>query len=265
MENKHYIAQLPDYLDDTLPPEQKEVIATHIASCTTCKEALKELQILSTAFDNEPEVAPSARLRDNFFAQLEAEKQSSSKLIAMDGSSFSKKTNWPTTFLKIAASIALLIGSYFLGKQQQAQIAHTEIALLTNENESFKQTAMLSLMGNKSASKRIQGVQFVTEFSAPDETIVSALIERMLNDENTNVRRTAVEVLSEFTRSELVTNGFIKALKTEKDPGIQITIIQILGKIQERNAVVPMQNLLERKDTQPYVKEELELVLPKII
>jgi len=183
----------------------------------------------------------------------------------MNASPVQSKTNWTNNLLKIAASVALLVGVYFFGKQQQAQTSNAEIAQLADESLAFKQTAMLSLMGNKSASKRIQGVNFIQEFTEPDVAIVSALTDRMLHDENTNVRRTAVEVLSEFTASERVKTSFIKALKTEKDPGIQIAIIHLLGKIQEKKAVAPMQFLLDQEDTQPFVKEELKSILPNII
>lgn len=152
-----------------------------------------------------------------------------------------------------------------MGKYQQEEKSGKEIALLTNESMQVKQMAMLSLMENKSASKRIQGVNYIDEFSKPDEAIVMALADRMLYDENINVRRTAVEVLGGFTASETVKNSYIKALKIEKDPGIQIAIIQILGQLREKKAIAPMKYLLEQEDTQPYVKKQLESTLPQII
>ncbi len=265
MEKNHVIELLPAYLDDLLNETQKKNVAAHLKDCDSCSQELEELKKLFKAFDEEKDLHTSDTLRTNFFEQIELEKQQTSKVVSLDNRSIQRKNSWTNTFLKIAASVVLLIGTYYFGKQQQEQISGKEIAQLTDESQAFKQTAMLSLMGNKSASKRIQGVNFIEEFSEPDEAIVNALADRMLNDENTNVRRTAVEVLSEFTSSETVKNSFIKALKTEKDPGIQITIIQVLGKIQEKKAAPSMQYLLEQDDTQPYVKDELESVLPNII
>ncbi len=265
MDKHHITALLPEYLDNLLSERQRKNVAAHLKDCKVCSQELDELKTVFTAFEREKEMIPSDKLRTDFFEQIEQEKQHSSKVVSMNTASIHRKNNWATNFLKIAAGVALLVGVYFFGKQQQAQRSGKEIAQLTDETHAFKQTAMLSLMGNKSASKRIQGVNFIAEFPEPDEAIVSALADRMLHDENTNVRRTAVEVLSEFTTSETVKDSFIKALKTEKDPGIQITIIQVLGKMQEKKAAAAMQYLLEQDDTQPYVKEELELVLPNII
>ena len=265
MEKNHVIELLPEYLDSLLNETQKKNVEAHLESCEACAKEFQELKSLFQELDKEDSAVPSNNLRINFLDQLELEKQNNPKVVSMDNTSIQRKNNWTNNLLKIAASVVLLVGAYFFGQQQQEQISGKEIAQLTDETQAFKQTAMLSLMGNKSASKRIQGVNFIEEFSEPDEAIVSALADRMLNDENTNVRRTAVEVLSEFTTSETVKNSFIKALKIEKDPGIQITIIQVLGKMQERKAAASMQYLLEQDDTQPYVKEELELVLPNII
>ncbi len=265
MEKNHVIELLPEYLDNLLNETQKKKVEAHLKDCKSCSQELDDLKILFEAFDEEKVNTPSDEVRTNFFEQIELEKQNNTKVVSLDSAFVQRKNNWTNNLLKIAASIVLLIGAYFFGQQQQEQISGKEIAQLADETQAFKQTAMLSLMGNKSASKRIQGVNFIEEFSEPDEAIVSALADRMLNDENTNVRRTAVEVLSEFTTSETVKNSFIKALKTEKDPGIQITIIQVLGKMQEKKAAASMQYLLEQDDTQPYVKEELESVLPNII
>ena len=87
----------------------------------------------------------------------------------------------------------------------------------------------------------------------------------MLYDENTNVRLTAVEALREFANSEAVKEAFITALQNEKDPSIQITLIHTLVEIQEKKAIQPMRRLLEQQETQPFVKQQIESLLPKII
>lgn len=265
MEKNHIIALLPEFLDKSLDEIQTQKVAIHLAQCAICSKELEELKVLLNAFNQEQLIEPSNALRTNFFTEIELEKQQDARVIAIASSSVKRKRSLTNNFLKIAASIALLFGSFILGKQQQQQVSSKEIAQLSDETIAIKQTAMLSLMGNKSASKRIQGVNFIEEFSEPDEAIVSALADRMLNDENTNVRRTAVEVLSEFTTSETVKNSFLSALKIEKDPGIQITIIQVLGQMQIKKALAPMQFLLNQEDTQPYVKDELKSVIPTII
>jgi len=265
MEKNHITDLLPDYVDDLLNESEKKKVDAHLTVCDSCSQELEEFKMLFNAFKNEEETNPSQNLNISFLEQLELEKQNNSNVISMDTSSIERKNNWSNNFLKIAASLALLVGTYFFGKQQQTQISNTKIAQLNNESLAYKQTAMLSLMENKSASRRIQGVNYIEEFKEPDEAIVQALADRMLHDENTNVRAAAVEVLSNYTKSERVKETFIEALSIEKDPGIQVMIIQTLGEIQEKKAAFPMRKLLGEEGTQPFVKEQIKSVLNTII
>lgn len=265
MEKKHIIALIPDYLDGLLDKVQEEQVESHIKNCASCARELEEYKTLFKAFENEEQLEPSPNVQLKFLEQLELEKQGETQVVSIDRTTAKRKNNWTSDLLKIAASVVLLFGAYFFGKQQQSQDNKAEIAQLTNETMVFKETAMLSLLENKSASRRIQGVNYVEELKQPDTPIVKALADRMILDENTNVRAAAVEVLAKYTSSETVKNTFIKALKTEKDPGIQIMIIQTLGEIQEKKAATPMRELLKNEETQPFVKEQIESVLTTII
>ncbi len=265
MEKNHITELLPEYLDGLLDTAQTKRVEVHLEKCKTCSKELEELESLFKIVEDEADIVPSQALRTKFFEQLEQEKQDIKKVVSLHTGQPTRKNNWTNEMLKIAASIALIVGAFFFGKQQQTQKSNAEIAQLTNETLVFKQTAMLSLMGNKSASKRIQGVNYLEESEQPDEAIVNALADRMLYDENINVRAAAVEVLAKYTNSDKVKDTFIEALKTEKDPGIQILIIQTLGEIQEKKAATPMKELLDQEETQPFVKEQIESVLTSII
>lgn len=263
MENKHITHLLPEYLDNLLDESQKKSLESHLKECTACTKELEDLKILFKSIKDEEIKTPSSHLRDNFFSQIELEKQEGSKVVSIVPNTFKNKS-WGNLF-KIAASIALLIGSFVLGTYQQEKKGNAEMAILIDESAQIKQTAMLSLMGNKSASKRIQGVNYVDELVKPDHAIVKAIADRMLYDENTNVRRTAAEALGNFASSIEVKNAFITALQDEKDPAIQIIIIHALVKIQEKKAIAPMQELLKNEETQPFVKEQIKSVLSNII
>ncbi|MFS4466474.1 HEAT repeat domain-containing protein [Maribacter sp. 2210JD10-5] len=261
--NEHITALLPQYIDGILPAKQQKLVEAHLKNCNTCKEELIQYQTLFKAFEDELLNTPSNKLKSNFLKQLEAEKQQQDGVVKMNPSSESSFKL--QVFLKIAAGIALLIGSFLMGKFHQSERLNRDIAALKVETRAIKQTAMLSLMENKSASKRIQGVNFVEAFSNPDEEIVTALTNRLLEDENTNVRLTAVEALAHFSESEQVKTAFIKALGTEKNPSVQIALIQNLVQLQEGKAATPMKRLLEKEDTQPFVRAEINRVLPQII
>ena len=261
--NEYLTSLLPQYLDGVLSSEQQLQVEQHLKNSSAFRDELAEYKTLLKAFGAEKTSTPSKKLETTFLEQLEAEKLDYEKIIPLN--SISKKPSYFKNFLKIAASIVLLIGSFLMGKYQQSEKTNKDIAALEIEANAIKQTAMLSLLENTSASKRIQGVNFIENFTNPDEEIVVALIDRLFHDENINVRMTAVEALSKFSKLEIVKTAFIKALETVKDPSLQIILIQYLVQIQERKAAAPMKKLLEHEDTQPFIKEEIKRILPNII
>lgn len=261
---EHIPELLPDYIDDKLTEEQNSTIAVHLTVCPECRQELEQLQLLFRAFKTEEVALPSQRIKENFLSALAEEQQSNTDETRQKDTKQYQQTKFPY-FLKLAASIALLIGAFSLGRYAHMRQADDTLALQQHKTMEVQQIAMISLLENQSASKRIQGVNLITEFEDPDEEIVNALTSRMFLDDNTNVRLTAVEALSAFANSEIVKAAFIKALATEKDPSVQIVIIKNLVRIQALKAAEPMKRLLELEDTQPFVKAEINRVLPELI
>ena len=60
-------------------------------------------------------------------------------------------------------------------------------------------------------------------------------------------------------------NNEIESLETEKVASVQIELIQILAKIQEKRALEPMQKLLQKEETPNYVKQELAYNIPSLL
>ncbi|WP_350284342.1 HEAT repeat domain-containing protein [uncultured Croceitalea sp.] len=265
MDKEQFEKLIPDYLEGNLSDTEKSSFEKYLATCEACQKELDEYRKLYTSFDEEVFQTPSKNLEQGFLQLLEEEKQKSVKVVSIGAERNGKKRSWFSVPLKVAASIAVLLTAFMTGRYAQNKEAQKTIALIENESLQLKQTTMISLMQNQSASKRIQGVQFIEDFEEPDEAIVDALTERMLHDENTNVRLTAVEALSKFANAASVKTAFIKALGQEKDPSVQIAIIQNLVKTQEKKAVEPMKKLLKQEDTQPFVKEQINQVLLEII
>ena len=74
-----------------------------------------------------------------------------------------------------------------------------------------------------------------------------------------------MEALAKFSYSEQVKTLFIQALETEENPSVQVALIEILGQLQEKKAIEPLKRLLEKEETQPFIKKEINNALPKII
>ena len=62
----------------------------------------------------------------------------------------------------------------------------------------------------------------------------------------------------------MVKDALIKSLETDKDPAIQIELIQVLVKIQEKRALSPMKKLLRNDQVPEYVKNEIKINIPRV-
>jgi len=253
---------LVDYHGGELSPAIMKMVEAHVVSCDNCAKALEETKSLLTTFENVQPQVPNDSLRDGFYKMLSEEKRLQEKVRPLTNNT---RSNWKMAF-QIAASIVLLLCGYVYGTFQEERKSETQLANLQEETAILKQEMLLALMDNKSASKRIQAVSFTSEMEAsPDPEILEALIERLQFDGNVNVRLAAAEALSNYTTSEAVKTAFINSLTKEKNPTVQIAVIQFLVTVQEKRARVPMQQLLDETETPSYVKQQLNQGLQQLI
>lgn len=257
MDKEHISEQMPDYLDGKLQGPAREAVRAHLEECGQCQKELEQLRVLFGLMDQVEIPVPSQRLEARFGAALEQGKRDVGRV-------GTARTTRTLPLLKLVAGIALLFGAFQLGSLSQAQKKEEKITLLQEQGLEMKQAAMLSLMENRSASKRIQGVGYIEAFPRPDPQILQALGERLLNDENDNVRMAAFEALAGFSGQEAVKELMLQALGRERNPGLQVAIIKLLAQIQEKKAIRPMRELLEREDIQPFIKEEIKALWPSI-
>ena len=252
---------LIDYIEGSLSKKEMADLSKHIATCEPCKLLHENTKSLLKSLAETPKAEPSSNLRPAFYNMLEEEKQLQAKVIPLNAHN---SLSWKTAF-QIAASILLLVSGYFMGSFTEGQNTKKEITSLLMETKTMKQNMTLAMMDNRSPSKRIMAVSYTEEMTSPDDKILKALIDRLQFDANSNVRLAATEALAKYTASELVKTALIKTLSTEKDPSIQIEIIQILANIKEKRALDPMKKLLEHPDTPDYVKDQATVGISRLI
>lgn len=256
----HIEPLLHEYIQGELDASIKADIEMHLGHCNSCSIALEEYKILSNVFIEVPEIAPSPELEQNFEAMLLKEKATHQKIIPLVNARFSWKNA-----LRVAAGIALIASAYFIGNTMQTPGLEDEVVEAKAQSNSKEQLAALSLIENRSASKRVQGVYIIEDFSEINSEIIDALIKRMNEDEHTNVRLAAVEALGKFSTSETARKALIDALNHQATPEVQIAIIQILGNFKEKRAAKSAQQLLDKEDVPTYVKDQVRLQLPNLI
>lgn len=252
--------KIMDYLENNLTEAEQLAVATHIRQCHQCSLVLEQTRSFLAVTEKVSWETPPPSLRQSFETLLQEEK----KLLAAKKPGKLITMPWKT-LLKVAAVLVLILGSYWIGIYKADQSAGNRLTQMETQLQDLKTEMTLAMLNNPSASKRIQAVNYSEELRAPDEKVLQAIVTRLHSDENVNVRLAAAEALWKFKDLELVKKALIKSLETEKNPDVQILVIQFLSDAQEKRAVQPMKKLLIQPDLEPYVKDQLNTGLKRII
>lgn len=263
---------LIELIDNALPEALRKEVEEGLANCPECQQEYEELKTLFQAIQKQEIVQAPKALDDNFYAFLEKEKLSSVEIQTTAGKQLSKsfmevvsgdtKGRVKSSLLwgglgeavKIAASIALLIAAFFIGRQSFVQQSKEEIAVLKQEINETKNLVMLNMLKQNSASDRIKAVSYAYEMEDADKEMIDALVNVMNYDKSTNVRLEAINALYYFGDKKEVRQAMIQSLRLQTEPNLQISLIEMLVRLKERNALNEMQKLMEDKQQPEIVK-----------
>lgn len=245
MEQGQITEKLIQYLDGTLPPNEAKSIMEWIdsdAEVALQYEQLKSLQtILDASYQHQ---VPSERMTGRFENWLDAQKNT--KVI-----SFTKRL-W-----SIAAAILVLVISgviswsvYTNNKQKE------ELAIVKAQLEQTRQMVLLQLQNPLSASSRITAVHASEKMMDPDEEVIEVLVKTLNEDPNSNVRMASLDALSKFYAQPNVKKALLESMKFQKDPVVQIALIQLLVQMKEKNILSDLQKLIDQPGTMKAVKDE---------
>jgi hypothetical protein len=198
--------------------------------------------------DRSSRFEPTAQLKTSFDKMLQVEMATTKE---------AKVVKFQPVFYRVAAAITLLLVGVALGfwinKYQQQEERLTQIA---NELNATKQLMMSMLDNEQSPGQRILGVKAAYASPKPDTDVVDALINLMNEDPNSNVRLAAVDALKKFYEDKTVRKALIGSLSKQTDPSVQIALIQLLVEMKEKDALKPLQHIIDDEEILPAVKDE---------
>jgi len=246
-----------DYLDNNLETGERQEIEKHLETCERCLDELKDSQQILNLISKEEIVKPDESLRINFYHMLHSEiqKAEEQKTISL------KQPVIPWYSLgryRVAAGFALLIGGTFLGMLIHSgfsnSVASNELKQLHSEVSDLKKATMFTMLKDESSSDRIQAVRYVEELDKPDQNVIDVLVKTLNNDKNVNVRMAAAYALSKFADQRTVCDSLVKSLSLQRDPILQVTLINILAERKEKSALKPIQEIIANRSTMKEVK-----------
>lgn len=243
----HYTEdELIGFLESGQP---NEVLASHLKDCPVCAERCSQLKTVMDAM-HRASVQPPVGVSLRFEEMIQEETRTNT-------SSFS--------WYQLAAAVALVIAGFLVGKWT-ADDHREEVIALQSQVDLLKEMTVLGALSQQTASERIQAVQQIESSAAPaNDAVVEALIRTLNTDESPNVRYAAAQALQRFTQLEKVRTALAQSLELQQDPLIQIALISILVEAQEKQAIGPIQKLLEQRDVAPEVKKQGQVALQILI
>lgn len=253
MEEEKLESLLIDYIDGKLTEADRAVVEKELAINPRAAKLLSELNELMAAMNSQQELLPTGSLKINFERLLKEEMTMQHPPVKLGG----KQVMFSSFAWRVAAAVVLvMVGvaiGYWINRTQQRE---QELADLKQEMLEMKQAMMTKLNNDQSASQRMLGVSAAYQLESADDDIVQALVIAMNEDPSSNVRLAALEALGKFSHEPKVHEALVKSLSLQKDPIVQIPLIQLLVKMKEKGVVKELQRIADDEGTMKAVKDE---------
>lgn len=259
---------LPDYLQEDGDPRERVTVEKHMAECADCRESYSIWQKLAQL----PEVQPSSAMRTRFETMLNAYEEGRwehDKLKSQRKEVSGSFTEWfRLPAMQMAAAAAILVIGIVIGRMalpgQPVSPQNPELASLHQEVSSMRQLVVLSMLQQQSASDRLQGVGYSMQVNHPDQEIVAALLHTLRHDNSVDVRIAALDSLRRYSDDARVRKGLIDSLQTPQSPMVQVSLIDALVELREKNAVPNIQKLEQTPNLNPTVKQRAQQGIEKL-
>jgi hypothetical protein len=260
-----------DYLTGDLDEGGRRGVQEHILACAPCREDLENLTVVWAKLGVLPEEQPGGGLRHRFYAMLEEYK---------DGLGAQEKTapraggaagwrDWFTfrrpAFAASLSAFLLLLGVGAGWLLNGVGASGGRLATLSNEVQDMRQQVALSLLGNSSATERIQGIGYSASVENPNDSTLAALFNALDNDPNPNVRLAAVDALYLFRSKPGVRDSLVRSLAVQTYPLVQVALIDFLVEVREARAAEALKLLIQKNELTPEVKKRAEQGLKQIV
>lgn len=248
MEREQLESQIIDYIDGKLDEKERAALEHRLAADPDAYALYEQFRELLGVISKSAQLEPSSRLRMGFEAALAEELRKRPA---------GRQVSFTPVFYRAAAALALvaagIAGGFWYSQNLQQQQA---IAKLETEMAETKQLMRSMLNNELSASQRLEGVTVALRIEKADQDVVKALVKAMNEDPNSNVRLAAMDALGKFESEPLVRQSLIESLSTQKDPVVQIALIQLLVRLKEKRVIKDLERMVEDEQNLEAVKDE---------
>ena len=262
MAHEKEIEQLMTFLENASTPVKQEELETFLRKNPECRQAWEEIKELWQAMDLHIVPEPLAGHRERFLEKLtafettaevpEREKNTKTPLPV-------SLWLWQNRVFRAATWTLLFISGLGLGYwMNNGNSSDQQLDSLQSEVHQMREMLMLNMLKQPSAVDRLKAVSLSTQLSHADTTVISALLQTVNHDPNTNVRLVAIEALLQFIDHPEVRSGLIRAIPNQDSPLVQLALAESMVAMKEKQSIHAFKELLESKSIDTEVREQLE-------
>lgn len=264
--------QFADALSDELSPTDRAALDAHLAQCPACQRELAALRQVWRGLGQVPTPEPGPQVRTRFYAMLdEAMEAEKTRRTPIWRGIFENLNGGPTSawIPRLAYSLLLLgvgLGAgYWIQERRTPDMAQQrQIDALSAQVEDMRQTMMLSLLENPSATERLRAVGFTKEINGVDGQVIDALLTTLNNDPNVNVRLVTLEALADLARDARVREGLVQSITRQESPLVQVALADVMVRLQEKRSLKPLRQMLRQPGINDLVKSKLEQTIKEL-
>jgi len=257
MDKQKWEGRLIEYIDGKATEAERIAIEKELLNNELVRNLYNQLTEVIGAMNEVRVLEPTGKLKANFEQALQEE-------IALQARPTKTVFFSPVVYRVAAGFVLLMVGLAIGYKINQSNVEADRIADLEAKIEENRKM-MLAMMDNQlSASQRMVGVSVAYELEKPDDEIVNVLVKTMNEDVNTNVRLAALDALGKFSAEPQVRNNLIGSLKLQKDPVVQIALIQLLVKMKETSVLNQLEKITRDAGVLKAVKDEAHAGILKL-
>ncbi len=261
---EQYMSLITDYIDGTLTADREREFRQYVDEGHIVMEeveAMKQMQGVISAAES-PE--PSEAMSEGFYTML-AEAKRKEKVKSPGFLDQLSQAFFSTVFGRMAFGISLLVIGVLAGMSFGGSNDSSQMLALTEKVAEMQQTMMFSMLEEESVTERLKGIQMSNELPRSNKKVTDALFMTLNNDESTNVRIAALQVLEGYADDPVIREGLINSITRQESPLMQVALAELMVELEEKKSIDQFRQLLESENTPDEVKTTLEESIGKIM
>jgi len=255
MKDEHMLLLL-NYLDGKLSEDEENRLRELVTQGVVQQDELQQLREFYQRTGEYPTPEPTERLRSHFYESLGQEQ------VKLEGKK--KRNSWfPYVQFDIKLSqlayglIIFLLGISIgmlsdTGHEYERQLADMKVEL-----QVMQENLVVNLLEQPSATQRLKAVSISTDMRQTNDKVVTSLLRVLNEDSHVNVRLAALDALLYYADLPQVRAGLIRSIAQQEAPMVQIALATAMVELEERRSLEELKKLLEKKDINEMVEQEV--------